>query len=85
MKTFMNIAQKQIQMSKTILGKGNPSAKFIKIVLGNKNLLDYIDKGATLCFGRKFISRNWEIFFFLRSKRWKAKCYPPKNLLKWKY
>ena len=60
MKKFMNTAQKQIQMSKKILGKGNPSATFIKIVLKNRNLLAYIDTGATLCFGRKSISRNWE-------------------------
>ena len=56
----MNTAQKQIQMSKKILGKGNPSATFIKIVLKNRNLLAYIDTGATLCFGKKSISRNWE-------------------------
>ena len=56
----MNTAQKQIQMSKKVLGKGNPSATFIKIVLKNRNLLAYIDTGATLCFGRKSISRNWE-------------------------
>jgi len=44
-----------------ILGKGNLSATFIKIVLGNKKkLLAYIDTGATLCFGKKSISRNWE-------------------------
>ena len=60
MKKFMNTAQKQIQMSKKILGKGNPSATFIKIVLKNRNLLAYIDTGATLCFGKKFISRNWK-------------------------
>lgn len=60
MKKFMNTAQKQIQMSKKILGKGNPSATFIKIVLKNRNLLAYIDTGATLCFGKKSISRNWE-------------------------
>ena len=60
MKKFMNTAQKQIQMSKKILGKGNPSATFIKIVLKNRNLLAYIDTGATLCFGGKSISRNWE-------------------------
>ena len=60
MKKFMNTAQKQIQMSKKVLGKGNPSATFIKIVLKNRNLLAYIDTGATLCFGRKSISRNWE-------------------------
>jgi len=48
-------------MSKKILGKGNPSATFIKIVLGNKKkLLAYIDTGATLCFGKKSISRHWE-------------------------
>ncbi|CAJ2647535.1 unnamed protein product [Trifolium pratense] len=47
-------------MSKKVLGKGNPSATFIKIVLENKNLLAYIDTGATLCFGRKSISRNWD-------------------------
>jgi hypothetical protein len=47
-------------MSKKILGKGNPSATFIKILLKNRNLLAYIDTGATLCFGRKSISRNWE-------------------------
>ena len=58
MKKFMNTAQKQIQMSKKILGKGNPSATFIKIVLKNRNLLAYIDTGATLCFGKKSISRN---------------------------
>lgn len=60
MKKFMNTAQKQIQMSKKVLGKGNPSATFIKIVLKNRNLLAYIDTGATLCFGKKSISRNWE-------------------------
>jgi len=32
----MNIVPRQIQMLKKILGKGNPSATFIKIVLGNK-------------------------------------------------
>lgn len=60
MKKFMNTAQKQIQMSKKVLGKGNPSATFIKIVLKSRNLLAYIDTGATLCFGKKSISRNWE-------------------------
>jgi hypothetical protein len=25
-----------------------------------------------------------QFFFFFKIKRWKAKCYPPKNLLKWK-
>ena len=47
-------------MSKKILGKGNPSATFIKIMLGNKKLLAYIETGATLCFDKKSISRNWE-------------------------
>jgi len=60
MTNFMNIVLKQIQMSKKILDRGNLSATFIKIVLGNKKLLAYIDTGATLCFGKKSISSNWE-------------------------
>ena len=60
MKKFMNTAQKQIQMSKKVLGKGNPSATFIKIILKSRDLLAYIDTGSTLCFGKRSISRNWE-------------------------
>jgi len=48
-------------MSKTkILSKGNPSATFIKIKLRKKEILAYLDTGATLCFGKRNISRNWE-------------------------
>ena len=48
-------------MSKTkILSKGNPSATFIKVKLRKKEILAYLDTGATLCFGKRSISRNWE-------------------------
>lgn len=46
-------------MKKT-LGKGNPSATFIKIMLEKRKFLAYLDTGATLCFGQKKISKNWE-------------------------
>jgi hypothetical protein len=46
-------------MSRKILKDGNPNSTFIQIILNKKKIMGYIDTGATLCFGRKSISKDW--------------------------
>jgi hypothetical protein len=45
-------------MSRKILKEGNPNSTFIQIILNKKKIMGYIDTGATLCFGRKSISKD---------------------------
>ncbi|CAC16945.1 putative reverse transcriptase [Soybean chlorotic mottle virus] len=51
----------EIVQKHRVLTKGNPNVTFIKVSIGKRNFLAYIDTGATLCFGKRKISNNWEI------------------------
>nr|QCH00491.1 polymerase polyprotein [Soybean chlorotic mottle virus] len=50
----------EIVQKHRVLTKGNPNVTFIKVSIGKRNFLAYIDTGATLCFGKRKISNNWE-------------------------
>lgn len=53
-----NSVQKKI-VRKRIQNRKNPNATFIKVVIFGKVVYAYIDTGATLCFGKKTLFKNW--------------------------
>lgn len=47
-------------MNKNKKSRDNPNATFIEVTIENKKVFAYVDTGASICFGKRKILKNWE-------------------------
>ncbi|PWA54470.1 reverse transcriptase [Artemisia annua] len=47
-------------MNKGRKSKDNPNATFIEVTIENRKIFAYVDTGASICFGKRKIIKNWE-------------------------
>ena len=58
MHILVNLIIQNTLMSK--IKKDNPNATFIRTFIENKEVIAYVDTGATICFAKRKIIKNWE-------------------------
>ena len=47
-------------MNKNKKSRDNPNSTFIEVTIENNKVFAYIDTGASICFGKRKILKNWE-------------------------
>ena len=47
-------------MNKNKKSIDNPNATFIEVTIENKKVFAYVDTGASICFGKRKVLKNWE-------------------------